>query len=469
MDGKDIVFVDVETTGGKVSRDRIIDIGIVKVSNGHVVETFESLINPQGRLPSYITTITGIKEEDLQQAPRFKDIHDQVFSLLKGCLFVAHNVRFDYGFIKNAFNNEGRIFSAQTACTVKLSRYFFPGYAHHNLDSLIARFGLSCPRRHRAYDDAWALWEFYQCLLQRFSPLEIQDALGKVMKVSSIPTHLGKECIQQIPESAGVYIFKDRNNTPLYVGKSKNVKERVLSHFSGTHSISKELTMFQQISDIEVHKTSGEFGALLLESKLVKELNPVYNRKLRKYEEMWIIQQDVDEGGYNKAVVRKVDTIEEINNVMGVFRTKQKAKRFLEDICQEYHLCKILLGLEQAEGACFGYQLKRCQGACIHQEDSYQYNMRFIAAFSATRIQPWPFTTPILVEEKNDREHEGYVFHQWIYYGSMKSYDDTMTTHMNVNPVFDIDVYDILQAYLKKLPLKPLSFEQFNSFIQPSW
>ena len=284
-----IAFVDIETTGLRASSDRIIEIGILRVEENKLVKTFQSFVNPQTYLPKEITMLTGITAQDIEDAPTFRSIKDEITDILKDCTFVAHNVRFDYAFLKHELLREQIRFSAKQFCTVRLSRQLFPHWPRHNLDTLIKECNITCENRHRAYDDAQVLYQFYQQLLQTMPHDELEQALAKTMKKPSLPLHLPMEMIDTLPEKPGVYIFygaddqkeqtatesrtkfDTKNIIPLYVGKSVNIKNRVQSHFSADISSPTEMKIAQQIKSIETVTTAGELGALLLESGLLHQ------------------------------------------------------------------------------------------------------------------------------------------------------------------------------------------------------
>src|SRR5258708_12165814 len=180
-----LAFVDIETTGTRSSYDRIIEIGILRVEDNQLVSTFQSLINPQSYLPKEITMLTGITQQDIEHAPTFRLVKDEIIEILADCTFVAHNVRFDYGFLKNELLRENITYSAKHFCTVRLSRILFPNWSRHNLDTLIQKCKIFCENRHRAYDDAQVLYDFYQQLLKTMPKDKLEDALAKTMKKPS--------------------------------------------------------------------------------------------------------------------------------------------------------------------------------------------------------------------------------------------------------------------------------------------
>ncbi|MDO8497925.1 MAG: exonuclease domain-containing protein [bacterium] len=276
-----LAFIDIETTGSSMLHDRIIEIGIIRVEDDQVSEVFETLINPQTYVSPFITELTGITSQEVEQAPPFEEIEAKVHNLLKDCTFVAHNVRFDYGFVKNEFKRLGRNFSSELMCTVRLSRKLFPHHTRHNLDAIIKRHDIQCENRHRALGDAKVIWEFYQKIRRKFNSKTLDKAFDWVMRKPSLPFLLNPEVLENIPESCGVYIFYGENDLPLYVGKSVNMKERVLTRLTNDHHSAKESSISAQLRRIEWIQTIGELGAHILESSKIKDLQPVYNRKIR--------------------------------------------------------------------------------------------------------------------------------------------------------------------------------------------
>lgn len=242
-----IAFVDIETTGTSLSRDRIIEIGIVKVEDNKILQTYSTLINPERYIPPEITVLTGITSKDLVNAPTFQDIYEELLDILDDCYFAAHNVRFDLGFLKHEFRLLEKTFSPKHFCTVKLSRFLYPRFKHHNLDSLIDRHNLKCKNRHRALDDAKVIWEFYKKTLKEFSIDTYQEMFKKIFQRSALPAFLDTTYIQNLPEAPGVCIMYGSDGAPLYVGKSKNIKKRVMSHFTNDHTRSLTMKMTQQV------------------------------------------------------------------------------------------------------------------------------------------------------------------------------------------------------------------------------
>jgi DNA polymerase III subunit epsilon len=465
-----LVFVDVETTGLSYSRSRVIEVAAIRVEGGRQVAKFSSLIDPQTELPMFITELTGITRQQLVSSPTFYQIADELHSLLDGALFVAHNVRFDYGFLKQEFKRLNKAFSPKMMCTVRLSKALYPDTRGHKLEDIINRCGITAVNRHRAFDDAKAMWQFIQHSQLHFPAPVVDQAIKQQVKSPSLPKNLDNQMVRDLPEEPGVYIFNDDKGSPLYIGKSVNIRKRVLSHFSGDHEYESEFKISQQVAAVDTITTGGELSALLLESKMVKERQPVYNRQLRRRQKLTLARQQINDNGYITVSTADTDRIDPgaIKNILGVYTTKGKAKQFLDQIIKDYGLCPKLMGLEKGAGSCFAYQLKKCAGACSGKEDMVTYNKRLLAVFEGRRLQEWPYQSPILIEEKSDSQKtSAVVVDQWCVVATISVEPDCEPVVTMQDRLFDIDTYKILSGYLRnhpsKLKLKPVSREWLNS------
>lgn len=449
-----LVFLDTETTGLSVRKDRIIEIGLIRVEDGKEVARYQTLLNPGTYLSPFITSITGILSDELVNAPFFEDIHRNLLELLDGAVLVAHNARFDYGFLKNEFLRCEKRFWIKHVCTAKLSRTLFPEFPHHNLDSIIQRYNISVAKRHRAFDDAYVLWEFYQKLHKTVSLETLEGAITQQFHHPSLPNLLPKEQLDTLPHAPGVYIFYGEHGMPLYVGKSVNLKDRVRSHFSSDHTSSKEMKLSQQIQSLESIQTAGELGALLKEAQTIKELQPLYNRKLRFSRRVILAKELVDKNGYMHVVLEDATSVNpgELGHVLGTFRSKKQAKEYLQTVAKEYQLCEKLLGLENTTSGCFSYRLEQCKGACVGKENPLSYNTRCIIAFSKNKIKPWPFNGPIIITEKNEETQlqESFLVDKWCLLGKKATEDILQDEFEEKDYRFDLDTYKILLSFLEK-------------------
>ena len=458
-----LAFLDVETTGLSVTRDRIIEIGILKVEKGKVIDTFSSLINPQTYVSPYIENITNIPLHDLEKAPTFYEVQERILEMLDGSVMVAHNVRFDYGFLRNEFKRYGKSFTSKHFCTARLSRFLFPKIRHHNLDSIIQRFSIQCENRHRAFDDAKVLWEYLQIMQKTISEKKFTEAIKKAMLKPSIPPLLQSKLPDTLPENPGVYIFYGDSEVPLYVGKSINIRERVLSHFASDHLSSKEMNISRQLKHVETLVTAGELGALLRESYLVKTLQPFYNRQLRFARNIIVLKKHVNSNGYEEIISEEVEHVDpsEIENIITVSRSKRQAKEFLAMIAKHFSLCEKLLHIEKTRDACFAYRLGVCKGACIGKENPIVYNAKVAMAFANHAIKKWPFDGPIIITERNNilEIEEQFLVDKWCLLGSRTDEGEFKSKEKHE---FDVDTYKVLVNYIKS-PKNTSSIKSINT------
>lgn len=465
-----LVFVDIETNGLNHVRGRIIEVAAIRVERGKVVKSFRSLLDPETELPQFITRLTGITIDELRKAPTFDQIADELKEIMEGALFVAHNVRFDYSFLKQEFGRVGMTFLPKQLCTVKLSRALYPHERSHKLEALIQRHSFIYSKRHRAYDDASVLWQFIQYVRKHFPPEQIEAAIRQQIRQPALPKSLQLELVRNLPEGPGVYIFEDEDGRILYVGKSVTIKKRVLSHFARDHAESKEFKIAQSIANIRTVETDGELAALLLESQLVKELQPLYNRQLRRVSKLVLAKQQYNGDGYMQVALEEAHEIvpSDAAGILAIYTRRGKARDSLAEMARAHYLCPKLLGLEKASGACFWQQLRKCRGACAGKESAETYNQRLLEAFERQRIHAWPYKGPVLLQEKSMASTErAIVVDQWCVLGELTQ-EPHCAPVLSARPkVFDLDTYKILQSYLTSklhtLHIQPLSKDQLQS------
>lgn len=440
------VFVDIETNGGSGERGRVIEVAAIKVLNGDIIEEFQTLVNPGSGIPQWITRLTGITPNDLMQAPYFADIARQLYEFMDGCVFVAHNVLFDYSFLKREFAALDIVFKPKLFCTVKMSRALYPEHKGHSLQKIIERHNLRPDARHRAYDDARAMFDYVQIAVAQKGADAFHTNLALQLKTRSLPPNVDEQIILTLPETAGVYIFEDDNGLPLYVGKSVNIRTRVRSHFTNATSIAKEMRMSLQSHNISYIQTETEIEALLLESAKVKELQPVFNRKLRRKKTQHVLVKSFDENGYMTFAITSVDLSQYSNlqNVYGVFTNKNQAKQKLEDITRTYQLCPKIIGLEKGKGECFRRQLGLCRGACIGLEPPETYNERVEFALERTKVETWPYPGKVAVDISTARSM---LIDQWI---PQQIYDKEADSFTDLDHAFDIDAYKIVRSFIRR-------------------
>jgi len=440
-----LAIVDLETTGGHPAHDRITEIAVLEVEGFEVKREWSSLVNPGRSIPGAIQALTGITQEMVEDAPRFEQLAGDLHARLSGRVFVAHNARFDYGFLRHEFERAGMSFRAKTLCTVKLSRRLYRGASGHSLDALIARHGIRCDARHRALGDAEAAWQFLRIAAGEHGDEILGVAARQVAKEPRLPPHLERAAIDAVPEAPGVYFFYGEAGAPLYIGKSRSMRARVLSHFT------EPKPWVAQVRRVEWQRTAGELGALLREARLVKELRPLFNRQLRKPNSL---SSFVFDG--TRLDIAEADGIdaEALASLRGLFRSRRAAQEALRALADEERLCLRALGLEKSgRGACFRHQIGRCAGVCAGRESIHLHHARLAAALARLEALHWPYRGPVGIVEENrdDESSEVHLVDRWCYLGMARS-DSELAELVETKrtPRFDYDNYRILARHLRR-------------------
>lgn len=448
---KTIAIVDVETTGGSADSNRLIEIGIIRIENGVEVRRFQSLVQPGQSVPIFVQNLTGISDRDLEGAPIFKDIADEVESCLKDALFIGHNVRTDYDFVRHEFRRLERRFIASTLCSARLSRAFFPEYKRHNLSEIVSRHGLSVANHHRALDDAQAVWDFFRKSVETVGATKFNDVFEKLVAGRPTQTLIPASRFLNIPETPGVYFFRDAYGGALYVGKSANLRERILGHFYGDFENPKEVQLLEHSTDLEWVSAPGELSALFLELDWVQKLNPAHSRKTRKTMGMVCAEKHLEKGGYPTVTLLRENEIKDKKNILAHYRGFREAKEGLSLLADKFRLCRKLLGLEQIAGACSAVRTRKCLGACTGAEPVGTYTERMDRAFEQSGTASWPYPSAVFVDEKDEvtGQRESYVVHNWIVLARIRYSADGSRKAEKLNFGFDWDQLKILKRVLQ--------------------
>jgi len=459
-----VACVDLETTGGMAAHHRVIEVGIVLLEQGEIVEEWSTLVHPGIRIPSSIAAFTGIDDSMVADAPPFADVVQEVRRRLDGRLFVAHNARFDYGFLRAEFRRLGVKFAAPVLCTVKLSRALYTEHARHNLDTLMERFGLACVARHRALGDAQVLPALIAAMENQRGVDAMHAAVSNALREKRMPSHLQPVLADDLPEGPGVYLFRGEGGTLLYVGKSRNIRSRVFDHFAAEHRSGKESKLTRQVRQVEWIETGGELGALLLESRLVKELAPTGNRRLRRHDGDCVVRLRRDEQGLRPEVVpiEDMDPGLDADAAFGPFRAEKDAWRAIEGKAREAGLCLKVLGLESGDGSCFAYQVRKCRGACIGKEPRALHDARLQMTLVPLRFKPWPFAGAIGIREPAPAATgvQIHVIDRWRHLGTARDEQEVQALlHVDSDAAFDADSYRIIGRALQDV--RPRDLMQF--------
>ena len=431
------VLLDLETTGGNATVDRITEIAAVRVEGGVEVARWSTLVNPGVRIPPFIQGLTGISDAMVQTAPAFDEVARQLLDILDGAVLVAHNVRFDHGFIFNELLRLERKLQIKTLCTVRLSRALYPQFKSHGLDAILSRHGLQTLARHRAMGDVEVVQAWLEIARSELGEEALQRAAQQLLQGSaSLPPQL-ETAVHDIPDTPGVYLMYGEGPLPLYIGKSITMRKRV-----------------------QWRETAGELGALLLESRLVKEMQPVLNRRLRSEKQLCAWRLAANPATRPSLELVRMDAIDsaELGQLYGVYRSKRQALESLRELATTHGLCPQALGLESGKGACFASQIGQCKGVCAGRESTSVHHLRLQLALAAQRLQAWPYCGRVALREHDARtgRTDVHIFDQWCHLATVQDEEalaSIVESRSDAAPLaFDLDTYRLLLKRLSGAP-----------------
>ncbi|MBN2669294.1 MAG: GIY-YIG nuclease family protein [Bacteroidales bacterium] len=403
-------IVDIETTGGNAVTGKITEVAIFVYQNGEIIDSLESLINPEQNIPYFIASLTGIDNAMVANSPRFFELAKAIIKITEETIFVAHNVNFDYGFFKEEFKQLGYDYQRKTLDTVQLARKILPGHSSYSLGKLCQSVGLNIENRHRASGDAKATVELFD-LLVKTNALQVEKALTKHQLRYEHP-FLSAKTVDALPETSGIYCFKNSEEQIIYIGKSINIRQRVISHLNNT-ATKKNLRMLDEIKDIGFRETGSELIALLEESNAIKLHKPKYNRMLTKSKFSFGLIWYYNDFGY---ICFKLERIGKSTDVpLITFSTLKQGKQIVDSLCVKYSLCRKLCGLDDSAGACFYHPIGECKGACVNKETHSDYNSRAIKVVQKFAFQEDHFI--IIDRGRNEKEKSVVYIKASSYYG----------------------------------------------------
>jgi DNA polymerase-3 subunit epsilon len=374
-------IVDIETTGGYASAHGITEISIHIFDGNKVVEKFETLINPGQAIPYYIQAMTGINNEMVATAPKFEEVAETVQQLLYEKIFVAHNVNFDYSFVKSHLAAAGFELNTKKLCTVRLSRKIFPGFPSYSLGNLCRSLDIEIERQHRAGDDAEATVKIFQKLLQHDEKQHITKSLQRNSKEQMLPPNVPKEDFERLPYSPGVYYFHDEKGKIVYVGKAKNIRYRINNHFSNNSDSRQKQNFIRYVHAISFQTTATELMACILESSEIKKLWPIFNYSQKRWEDVFGIYTYVDQNGYLRLAIEK--NKKQLQPVHS-FHYLVDGHSILRKLIKDFNLCPRLCFMQKAYEPCD----ETCSGACEQKENPAEYNKRVKQAIASFDQRP---------------------------------------------------------------------------------
>jgi DNA polymerase-3 subunit epsilon len=447
--------IDIETTGG----DKITEISILVFDGEKVVNEFTSLVNPECTIPYYITTLTGINDNMVSDAPKFYQIAKKVLEITENTIFVAHNVNFDYNIIQKEFKTLGASFQRKKLCTIRLSRKIIPGFKSYSLGKLCTSLNIPISNRHRAKGDAEATVILFKMLIDKDSNNTIDSFLKPKSKEATLPPLLPKEVFDTLPKKEGVYYFRNSENKVIYVGKANNIRQRVLSHIYDKSK--KEVNMCMETANITFTETGSELLALLLESSEIKRIYPKFNRAQRRTGESIALFTYEDRNGITHIATNKIKLTP---NPIAKFYNASEARVFVEKLCEEFELCPKYCHLQSNVSSCFHYQIKQCKGICKNEESVESYNERVQKAIQSVQYQSKSFV--INEKGRSAKENAFVLVVDGIYRGfgyiektiKIESPNDYMNTITSMKD--NRDTKRILNWYLKNNPDKLVPLDE---------
>nr|WP_306275449.1 3'-5' exonuclease family protein [Pseudomonas oleovorans] len=449
LQGRALAVVEVKTTGVHPARDAIWELAIIQVdAEGCVAERLHWLFEPGVALPPQLLSLSGLHPLELSGQPRIDSEARAIADAIRGRVLMGHNLRFSLAFLRRVLPDWKTLRPPQL-CTLRLARATLPQLASAGFDALCAHFGITRFFRDRAVPDAEAVLTLAQHLLQQVAP----TTLGQQLRSAARPPLLAAERFAQLPERPGVYYFLGDGGAQLYVGKSRNLRRRVMSHFQNDHRDRRSLQMVQQIRDVQVAITAGELGALLFESAEIKRLQPLYNRRLRKQRELLTWALTGEPGELHIELLQHHALRPGLRHV-GLFRSRHQARQWLLEQARERRLCLRVLGLEEGEGACFAYQLGHCAGACCGEEPRSAHDRRLLAGAERLQTQAWPWNGPVALVER-DEQHgltQWHVLDQWRHLGTVDQLEHAQPLLAAHRGGFNLDTYHILIGHLRRHP-----------------
>ncbi|KAA8483846.1 DNA polymerase-3 subunit epsilon [Arcticibacter tournemirensis] len=366
-------IVDIETTGGHASANGITDIAILLHDGKSVVHQYETLINPGISIPAYISALTGISDEMVKNAPSFREVAADIYHLIGDKVFVAHNVNFDYSFLKYHLSLAGFNLQCKKLCTVRLGRKIFPGFSSYSLGKLCSRLNIVLENRHRAGGDALATAKLFSMLLEKDEDGHILQLLGRSSAEQRLPPYLQKEDIDKLPLSPGVYYFKNQKGDVIYVGKAINLRKRVLSHFTGNNPGRQRQEFLKNIHSVSFTECGTELMAFILEAVEIKRIWPSNNRAMKRFEQSFGLYLYEDQRGYLRLII---DKKKKGSCPLFSFNSLLEGRNILISLTKKFDLCPKLCFIQRNNECCNGILSNYCRGACNGDEGSAEYNAR---------------------------------------------------------------------------------------------
>lgn len=454
-------IIDIETCGGKYEfrKGRITEICILLHDGLHVTDKFTTLIDPECNITPFFTSLTGITNDMVAGAPKFHEIAQKIWEMTENRIFVAHNVGFDYSFIRDEFASLGAKYKRETLCTVRLSRKLIPGKISYSLGTLCSSLGIENEARHRAEGDAVATAKLFDLLLH----LKTMDPQYKNQGVQELMTRridkMKQYILDKLPDECGVYYFFNKKHEIIYIGKSVNVYTRALGHFNSKEHKSQK--MLNDLYQADFKPAGSELIALLMEAEEIKKHKPKYNR-MRKAD---LFTHCIDWYKSDEGIISfKIVESGESENALCSFISYLSAREKLESWIDDHALCMRYAGLTSEDAVCFNHQIKKCNGICNGEEEIEDYNKRANGI-----LEEYIFKDPdfVLIDKGRNHEERSLVliekgrFAGYGYIGESDTFSNIEEAKSYINTVsYYPDADDLVRGWLKKNKIKKIVFSK---------
>ena len=446
-------ILDIETTGGKFNEEGITEIAIYKYDGQEIKDQFSSLVNPEKEIQPFVQKLTGINTKMLRNAPKFYEIAKRIVEITDNCILVAHNASFDYRILQTEFRRLGFSFERKSICTVELAQKLMPDQPAFSLGKLVRNLGIPFSDQHRAHGDAKVTLKLFELLLEKDVKKEILMEHIKIINPNKISSKY-ISIVEKLPSEMGVYYLHNSNNDIIYIGKSNNIKKRVLSHLTANHP--KAISIQKEIAQITYSLTGGELVTLLKEQNEIKNISPKLNHamKFRLFPVGILLDNSHD---YPIFIIEQIRS-----NIkyLSVFKNKKAAKIALLKWADDFRICLQKTSLSSDKIACFNYEIKKCDGACTGKESVDDYNLKIE---SIVESLSYPHKSFLLIDKgKKEAEHsfvyvedsvfKGYGYHELNHQIKSRNQILSRLIPMDNNP----DTQKLIHSFLSRKKFKKL-------------
>ena len=448
-------IVDIETTGGYASNNDITELAIVLHDGQKVTGRYETLVKPLREIPRYIQVLTGITPALVKNAPLFEEIAPRIMQLLKDKIFIAHNVNFDYSFLKHHLSQAGFDMVCPKLCTIRLTKKVFPGLVSYSLGNLCRQLEIFIEQRHRAGGDADATTRLFDLLLANNAQPHIDSFIKRSAKEQSLPPNLLKEEVEQLPYTPGVYYFHDQKGKVVYVGKAKNLKFRVRSHFTHNGSGRQRQDFLRTIHHISYKSCSTELMAFIYENIEIRRLWPAFNYSQKNFNATYALYLFSDQAGYMRlAIDKKRKNLQPVYT----FNLLSEGRGLVNQLIKQFQLCPKLCFIQTDNEICSGITDETCKGACERKESALKYNKRVRKAIEY--LNDYLPTFAVVDDGLQEQEKSCILIERGRFYGM--GYVPAGTTIQNIESLkSQLEQYPesdyirgLIYSYLEKKPEK---------------